>query len=64
MVRAIKGKVYVRPHRWKHGKSGRHPGYWRPERKLGKERILGKQYVMREVRDKNGLFKGWKRVKK
>ena len=65
-TRIRKGRIelYVHPHRWRNGKAVRHPGYWRPNRKLGKERILGKQYIMREVRDENGMFKGWKRIKK
>lgn len=54
-------KVYVKPHKWKLGKTGRHPGYWRNKRPKGKKRIVGKQYIMREVRDEQGYFRGWKR---
>lgn len=63
-IRNGKTESYVPPHRWRNGKAVRHPGYWRVNRPKGKERILGKHYIMQEVRDRNGLFKGWQRVKR
>jgi len=64
--RIRKGKIesFVPAHRWRNGKAVRHPGYWRKLRPKGKKKIIGKQYVLREVRDENGMFKGWKRIRR
>jgi len=63
-IRNGKTEMYVPGHRWKNGRATHHPGYWRPKRAKGKKRILGKQYTLREVRDENGTFRGWKRVRR
>ncbi len=57
-------REHVPPHKWSLGKNGRHPGYWRTSRKKGKKLKTGKTYMMKEVRDEHGFFRGWRRVKR
>ena len=61
-TRIRKGHIesYVPPHRWRHGKSGRHPGYWRFKRPKGKKRIVGKKIPnLYPVRDEYGQWRGF-----
>lgn len=56
------GTHWVPKHRWRLGKTGTHPGYKRRNRPKGKKKILGKKYIMQEIRNESGEFRGWKRV--
>jgi len=57
-------KLYVRPHKWRRGKAGKHPGYYRNKRPKGKRLIVGKKPVkLYPIRDNQGFFRGWKRKK-
>ena len=57
-------KHYVKPHKWKLGKRGTHPGYWRKTRPIGKRKKIGKSYTMQSYRDEQGYYRGWKRAKR
>jgi len=58
-----KGMVYVPSHKWKLGKDGTHPGYYRKKRPIGKKRIIGKNvYRYKNIRDEHGHILGIKRV--
>ena len=63
-AKMAKGKHYVPGHKWKRGRDGTHPGYFRKTRPKGKKRIIGKSYTMQEIRDEQGYLRGWKRKKK
>ncbi len=58
--RLRKGKIeiYIPPHKWKPGKTGKHPGYWRKKRPKGKKRIIGKKPILYSVRDEYGQWRG------
>ena len=55
-------KVRVKSHKWKRGKSGTHPGYWRKKRTKGKIHTTDKKPVkLYVVRDKKtGFIMGYK----
>lgn len=58
-------EVYVKGHKWKRGKAGRHPGYWRDKRPKGKKLIVGKKPIMLyPVYDEQGYRRGWRRKKR
>lgn len=55
-----KGKVYIKPHRWKRGKNKRHPGYYRKKRPKGKKKIISKKPVkLYPIRDEYGRILGY-----
>lgn len=53
-------KVWVKPHKWKKGKKGTHPGYWRKKRPKGKRKIISPKPVrLYSVMDEYGRKMGW-----
>ena len=60
-----KNEVYVNSHKWRNGKAGRHPGYWRPLRPKGRKLKVGDKPVeLYPVRDQYGHLRGWKRKRR
>ena len=55
----VKGKHYVPAHKWKPGKTGRHPGYWRKTRGKGRRRIKARPIYARidTYKDEYGQLK-------